>query len=202
MKIICIGRNYSAHAKELGHALPMEPVFFMKPDSSLLIKNRPFFYPDFSSDIHYEAELVYKICKVGKSIQEKFAKNYYDEVAFGIDFTARDLQQTAIKQGLPWEKTKGFDRSAAISSFFSIKEFEDKNIEFSLLKNGELVQKAKASDMIFSIDKIIAHVSKFVTLKMGDLIYTGTPSGVGPVTIGDTLEGLLFDKKVFLCRIK
>jgi 2-keto-4-pentenoate hydratase/2-oxohepta-3-ene-1,7-dioic acid hydratase in catechol pathway len=203
MKIICIGRNYSDHAKELKNELPTEPLFFLKPDTAIVIRNRPFFYPEFSKEIHYEAELVFRICKVGKYIDEKFAHTYYDEVALGIDFTARDLQREAQAKGTPWEKAKGFDRSAPISSFFPIKDFTDvKKLNFSLKKNGELVQQGNSSDMIFSIDRIIAHVSQFITLKMGDIIFTGTPAGVGPVQIGDKLEGFIEDKKVLSCNIR
>lgn len=203
MKIICIGRNYSDHAKELKNEIPTEPLFFMKPDTAIVIRNRPFFYPEFSKEIHYEAELVFRICKVGKYIEEKFAHTYYDEVALGIDFTARDLQREAQAKGTPWEKAKGFDRSAPISSFFPIKDFTDvKKLNFSLKKNGELVQQGNSADMIFSIDRIIAHVSQFITLKMGDIIFTGTPAGVGPVQIGDKLEGFIEDKKVLSCNIR
>ena len=203
MKIICIGRNYSDHAKELKNELPTEPLFFLKPDTAIVIRNRPFFYPEFSKEIHYEAELVFRIGKVGKYIQEKFAHTYYGEVALGIDFTARDLQREAQAKGTPWEKAKGFDRSAPISSFFPISDFTDvKNLNFSLKKNGELMQQGNSADMIFSIDRIIAHVSQFITLKMGDIIFTGTPAGVGPVQIGDKLEGFIEDKKVLSCNIR
>jgi 2-keto-4-pentenoate hydratase/2-oxohepta-3-ene-1,7-dioic acid hydratase in catechol pathway len=203
MKIICIGRNYSDHAKELKNELPTEPLFFLKPDTAIVIRNRPFFYPEFSKEVHYEIELVYRICKVGKYIQEKFAHTYYNEIALGIDFTARDLQREAQAKGTPWEKAKGFDRSAPISSFFPIKEFNDiKNLNFSLKKNGEIMQQGNSADMIFSIDRIIEHVSQFITLKMGDIIFTGTPAGVGPVKIGDKLEGFIEDKKVLSCNIR
>jgi len=203
MKIICIGRNYSDHAKELKNDLPKEPLFFLKPDTALVIRNRPFFYPDFSKDVHYEIELVYRICKVGKYIEQKFAHTYYNEIALGIDFTARDLQREAQAKGTPWEKAKGFDRSAPISSFFPLTDFEDiRNLNFMLKKNGEVVQKGNSSDMIFNIDTIISHVSQFITLKMGDIIFTGTPAGVGPVVIGDRLEGFIEEKKVISCNIR
>ncbi|HNW90307.1 MAG TPA: fumarylacetoacetate hydrolase family protein [Bacteroidales bacterium] len=203
MKIICVGRNYSDHIREMKNDLPKEPLFFLKPDTAIVTRNRPFFYPEFSNDIQHEVEIVFRICKVGKYIQEKFAHTYYDEIAVGLDMTARDLQQEAIKNGLPWEKTKGFDGSAPISSFLPITELPDiKNLNFSLKKNGEIVQAGNTSNMIFSIDQIIAHVSQFITLKMGDLIFTGTPSGVGPVKIGDRLTAYLEDKKMLTCNIR
>ena len=203
MKIICIGRNYSEHAKELNNAVPTEPVFFMKPDTALLIRNRPFYYPDFTKDLHYECELVYRICKVGKHIPEQFAHTYYDAIAVGIDFTARDLQQKAKEKGLPWEKAKAFDFSAPISPFTPISEFADlQNLNFSLKLNNETVQQGNSAEMIFNIDAVIAYVSKFVTLRTGDYIYTGTPAGVGPVKIGDTLEAFLEGKKMMWCTIK
>jgi acylpyruvate hydrolase len=203
MKIICIGRNYRDHIKELSNKTPVEPVFFLKPDTAIVTRNRPFFYPEFSNDIQHEVEIVFRICKVGKYIQEKFAHTYYDEIAVGLDMTARDLQREAIKNGLPWEKTKGFDGSAPISSFVPVSEFPDlKKLNFSLKKNGETVQSGNASDMIFSIEQIIAHVSQFITLKMGDLIFTGTPAGVGPVKIGDKLTAYIEDKKMMSCNVR
>lgn len=203
MKIICIGRNYSEHAKELNNPVPSEPVFFMKPESAQLRNNQPFFYPDFSKDIHYEVELVLHINKVGRNIQEKFAHNYYDGIGVGIDFTARDLQQKAKEKGLPWEMAKAFDFSAPASEFIPKEIFVDlNNITFGLFKNGDMVQKGNSQDMIFSFDAIIAYVSRFVTLKQGDYIFTGTPAGVGPVLIGDTLEAFIEDRKMLLCRIK
>lgn len=203
MKIICIGRNYSEHAKELNNPLPSEPVFFMKPESAQLRNNQPFFYPDFSKDIHYEAELVLHINKVGRNIQEKFAHTYYDGIGIGIDFTARDLQQKAKEKGLPWEMAKAFDFSAPASDFIPKEDFADLNeINFGLFKNGEVVQRGNSRDMIFSFDAIIAYVSRFVTLKQGDYIFTGTPAGVGSVVIGDTLEAFIEDRKMLLCRIK
>lgn len=203
MKIICIGRNYTEHAKELNNPVPATPVFFMKPDSAILRNNLPFFYPSFSNDIHYETELVLHINKVGKNIQEKHALSYIDSIGIGIDFTARDLQQEAKNKGLPWEIAKAFDSSAPVSEFLPIDQFDNiNNIEFSLLKNGIEVQKGNSSDMIFNFEAIISYVSRFVTLKIGDLIFTGTPAGVGPVVIGDKLEALIGDKKMLLCNIK
>lgn len=203
MKIICIGRNYSDHVRELQNEIPQEPVFFLKPDTALVTRNRPFFYPEFSTEIHYEVEIVFRICKVGKYIQEKFAHTYYNEIAIGLDMTARDLQREAQKNGLPWEKTKGFDCSAPISSFVPISEFPDlKNLNFSLKKNGETVQSGNTSKMIFSIDKIIAHISQFITLKTGDIIFTGTPAGIGPVQIGDKLTAYIEGKKMLSCNVR
>jgi acylpyruvate hydrolase len=204
MKIICIGRNYVEHAKELNSPLPENPVFFLKPDTALVIRNRPFYYPAFSKDIHYETELVLKICKVGKSIPEKYAGDYYDQIGLGFDFTARDLQQKCKEKGLPWEIAKGFDYSAPISPEFIPKvNFPDlKNISFNLELNGNKVQEGHSGDMIFSFEKIIAYVSGFMTFRTGDLIFTGTPAGVGPVKIGDKLEAFIEDKKMIVCHIK
>lgn len=203
MKIICIGRNYSEHAKELNNPLPATPVFFMKPESALVRGNLPFFYPSFSNDIHYEAELVLHINKVGRNITVKHAHTYYDGIGIGIDFTARDLQQEAKQKGLPWEMAKSFDSSAPVSEFIPVDEIADlNNIEFSLYKNGLMVQQGNSADMIFKFDTIISYVSRFVTLKMGDMIFTGTPAGVGPVIIGDKLEGFIGEKKVLLCNIR
>ena len=183
--------------------VPAEPVFFFKPDTSLLIRNRPFFYPDFSSDIHYEIELVLKICKVGKNIQPRFAHTYYKEIGLGIDFTARDIQDRAKKAGLPWFTAKGFDQSAPVSHFVPKSNFPDlKNINFSLRLNGETVQQGNTSLMIYPFDEIIAHASRFVTLRTGDLVFTGTPAGVGPVNIGDLLEGYIMDQLMLKCNIK
>lgn len=202
MKIICIGRNYHAHIKELGNEVPAEPVFFIKPDTSLLIRNRPFYYPDFSSAIHYEAELVLKICKVGKKIQSRFAHTYYDKIGIGIDFTARDIQDQAKKSGLPWFTAKGFDQSAPVSQFVPKSDFPDlKNISFSLHLNGEPVQKGNTSMMIYPFDEIIAQASRFITLRTGDMIFTGTPAGVGAVRIGDLLEGYIEGEKMLTCKI-
>lgn len=203
MKIICIGRNYVEHAKELNNPLPEKPVFFMKPDTALVIRNRPFFYPEFSQDIHYETELVIKINKNGKHIHEKFAPDYYDSVALGVDFTARDIQKNCKAKGLPWEVAKGFDQSAPISKFVSLNELKDaENIKFHLKLNDEVVQKGESINMIFSVNRVIAYISQFITLKMGDLIFTGTPEGVGPIKVGDHLQGWIEDKKMFDFRIK
>ncbi len=203
MKIICIGRNYQEHARELNNPVPTEPVFFMKPESAQLRNNQPFFYPEFSKDIHYEAELVLHICKVGRNIQEHFANTYYDGIGVGIDFTARDLQQKAKEKGLPWEMAKAFDFSAPVSKFIPISGLPDiHNIRFGLYKNGEIVQDGNSRDLIFSFDTVIAYVSRFVTLKQGDYIFTGTPAGVGPVSIGDKLEAFIGDKKLLLCNIR
>lgn len=203
MKIICIGRNYVKHAQELNHDVPTEPVFFMKPDSALSKDNKPFFLPDFSSEIHHEIELVVKINRLGKNIEAKFAHRYYDEIGLGIDFTARDIQRHLIEKGLPWEKSKGFDSSAVLGKFLSREEIGDMGkILFSLKRNGEIVQSGDSELMIFPFDTIIEHVSKYVTLKIGDLIYTGTPAGVGPVAIGDRLEGFIGEKKMFDIQVK
>ncbi|PLX17845.1 MAG: 2-hydroxyhepta-2,4-diene-1,7-dioate isomerase [Salinivirgaceae bacterium] len=202
MKIIAIGRNYINHAKELNNEVPKEPVFFMKPETALLQKNQPFYYPEFSKDIHYEVELVIKINRVGKHIPKEFANRYFSEIALGIDFTARDLQQKAKEKGLPWEKAKAFDHSAPISKFFDKNDYKSINdINFSLVKNGEVVQNGNSSDMIFPVDSIIAYVSQFVTLKIGDLIFTGTPEGVGPVQVGDKLVAKLEGKEVLTVDI-
>jgi len=198
MKIICIGRNYSEHAKELNNDVPSEPVVFMKPKSALLQPDKPFIIPDFTKDLHYECELVVKIGKNGKYIQEKFASKYYNEISVGIDFTARDLQQQQKSKGLPWEIAKAFDNSAVVGHFISLNENRKiDDINFSMKKNGELVQQGNSSQMLFSVDKIIAYVSQFFTLNIGDLIFTGTPVGVGPVAILDELEGFLEDQKMF-----
>jgi len=188
MKIIAIGRNYAKHAKEMNSSVAEEPIVFMKPDTALLRNNNPFYYPEFSKEIHHEVELVVKINKVGKHIQEKFAHKYYNEIGIGIDFTARDIQRLHKEKGLPWEKAKSFDHSAAIGQFVDKSKFKDlNNINFSLDINNKFVQIGNSKDMIFSIDNLIAHVSKYFTLKIGDLIYTGTPEGVGEVNIGDKL---------------
>jgi len=198
MKIICIGRNYSEHAKELNNPLPENPVFFMKPDTALLLNNKPFYYPEFSKDIHYVVELVIKISKNGKYITDKFAPNYYNEIALGIDFTARDLQQNCKKKGLPWEIAKGFNHAAPLSNFFSMDKLNDKkDIDFSLKLNDKIVQSGNSRDMIFTFNQIIIYVSQFITLKMGDIIYTGTPAGVGPVKIGDRLTGFIEEGQMF-----
>ncbi len=204
MKIICIGRNYIAHAKELKNPVPEKPVFFMKPDTALLQKHNPFFYPDFSMDIHYETELVLKISRNGRHIQEEFAHRYYDEIGIGIDFTARDIQAECKKKGLPWEIAKAFDQSAPLGQTFIPKnEFPDlQNISFSLKINGELRQQGNSGDMIFTFDRIVSYVSQFITLKTGDLIFTGTPEGVGPTKVDDHFEAYIEDKKLLEFNVK
>ena len=203
MKIICIGRNYLAHVKELDNALPSEPMFFMKPDTALLPAGEPFPYPDFSKEIHYETELVLRVCKTGKTIGEKAASEYYDAITVGIDFTARDLQSQCKANGHPWEIAKSFDYSAPIGKFKKISELRNPDdIAFGMKLNGEWVQQGHSRDMIFSFDKIIAHVSRFVTLKEGDIIFTGTPQGVGEVHVGDRLELFLENEFVFGFKVK
>jgi 2-keto-4-pentenoate hydratase/2-oxohepta-3-ene-1,7-dioic acid hydratase in catechol pathway len=203
MKIVCIGRNYVAHIKELNNSIPSSPVFFLKPDTALLIRNRPFYYPDFSKEIHHEVELVLKICKVGKNIQKKFAGSYYNEIGIGLDMTARDLQDAAKEKGLPWAVAKGFDQSAPVSLFLPKDRFTDlKNINFHLEVNGKTVQQGNSGLMMYDFDDIIAHISTFMTLRTGDYIYTGTPSGVGPVKIGDKLEAWIENEKMLSCLIK
>lgn len=203
MKIICIGRNYLPHIQELGHKVPTEPTFFLKPESAMVIRNRPFFLPDFSQQVEYEVELIYRINKVGKYIQEKYAHTYYDAIGLGIDFTARDLQKNCIENGNPWEIAKAFDGSAVMSQFIDKEEFEDlNNLDFHLDLNGKTVQSGNSSEMIFTIDKIISYVSQFMTLKMGDVIYTGTPKGVGKVAINDRLEGWIGERKMLNFRVK
>lgn len=202
MKIICIGRNYTEHIEELGNEKPDEPVIFMKPDSALLRNNDAFYIPDFSNDIHHEVEVVVKINRVGKSIEQKFAGKYYDEIGLGIDFTARDLQSKLKSKGLPWERAKGFNMSAPISPFISKEGIDLTNLDFRLDVNGETVQKGNTSFMLFPIDEIIAYVSQYFTLKKGDLIYTGTPKGVGPVKMGDRLQGYLKGDLMFDFEVK
>lgn len=201
MKIICIGRNYADHAKEMRAAVPTEPVFFMKPDTALL-KETDFYFPNFTSDLHHEIELVVKISKSGKHISQQFAHKYYDEIGLGIDFTARDIQAHCKEKGLPWEKAKAFDNSAPIGKFMSKEAFELNNIKFELHVNGQVKQSGNSSDMIFSIDEIITYVSQYITLKTGDLIYTGTPEGVGPVKVGDKLEGLINGERFLQLNVK
>lgn len=203
MKIICVGRNYSAHAKELNNPVSTEPVIFLKPDTALIPKKLPFFYPSFSKDVHYEAELVVRINKVGKNISEKFAHKYYNQISMGIDFTARDLQAKLKEKGLPWEKAKGFDSSAPVGKFVDKNEFDNLNqLNFSLSINGEQKQVGNTSNMLFSIDALIAYVSQYFTLKIGDLIFTGTPEGVGPIKIDDHLEAFIEKEKVLDLKIK
>lgn len=203
MKIFCIGRNYVDHVKELNNPVPSEPLIFMKPPTALLLANRPFYYPDFTKDLHYEGELVLRVCKNGRSVQPEFAERYYDALAFGIDFTARDVQDKLKQKGQPWEIAKGFDRSAPLSAFMPLEELRDRqNIHFQLHKNGELVQDGHSADMIFHFNTLICHISRYFTLQKGDYIFTGTPAGVGPVQIGDLLEGFIEGEKKIECKIK
>jgi 2-keto-4-pentenoate hydratase/2-oxohepta-3-ene-1,7-dioic acid hydratase in catechol pathway len=201
MKIICIGRNYAEHAKEMNAAVPTEPVFFLKPDTALIRDNQPFYYPDFSKEIHHEVELVLKISKAGKNIAPEFAHKYYEEIGIGIDFTARDIQANCKEKGLPWEKAKAFDGSAPIGNFIPKKELTDP-IGFHLMVNGKMVQKGTTKDLLFSFDTVVAYVSQFFTLKTGDLIYTGTPEGVGPVQVGDQLDAYIGDRKLLSFEIR
>lgn len=207
MKIICIGRNYAAHAAEMKAERPEEPVVFLKPPTALLVNNKPLYYPEFTQDLHYEVELVIKIAKNGRHVQPQFAEDYIDGIALGIDFTARDLQSTFKKKGQPWELAKGFDGSAPISEFISLDEVPDPaSIRFGLRKNGELVQQGNSADMLFPFTEIITFVSRFFKLQMGDYIFTGTPEGVGPVAVGDELEAFLETttgpRAMLSCRIK
>ena len=203
MKVICIGRNYVKHAEGLNNEVPGQPVFFMKPACSVIKNNKPFFYPDFSENVHHELEIVLRIDRLGKGIAEKFAARYFEALTLGIDFTARDLQDRQKEKGLPWEIAKAFDRSAPVGKFLDVSRFEDiHKLEFSLAINGKIVQKGNTSHMIFSFERIISYVSQFVTLKMGDLIFTGTPAGVGPVTIGDHLEAWLEGEKLLDFHVK
>lgn len=206
MKIICIGRNYAEHAKELNNEVPDKPVVFMKPASALLVNDKPFYYPAFTKDIHYEAEIVLKIGKNGRHVQPEFAADYVEEIAIGIDFTARDLQSELKKKGQPWEIAKAFDGSAVLSPFVSISNVERSAIEFRLTKNGQTVQQGNTRDMLFSVEDIIVYVSQFFKLNQGDLIYTGTPPGVGPIQIGDTLKGYISlktgEQHLLTCEIK
>jgi len=203
MKIFCVGRNYAEHAKELLNDVPTEPVIFMKPQTALLTDHKPFYYPNFSTDIHYECELVLRICKNGKAISEKFASSYYDAITLGIDFTARDLQQKQKEKGLPWEIAKAFDMSAVLGTWKTITNEEKKSsFQFQLYKNNQQVQHGDTKDLLFSFEKIIAYVSQYFTLNMGDIIYTGTPKGVGPVAIGDKLHANLFDEELLRFEVK
>ncbi len=203
MKLICIGRNYTEHIKELENEKPTDPVVFLKPDTSILLKKQPFFIPDFSEDVHHEVELLVKINKVGKHIAKKFAHKYYDEIGLGIDFTARDLQSKLKAKGLPWEKAKAFDGAAVIGSWLPKSNFECvDNINFSLQKNEVVVQKGNTSLMLYKVDEIIEYVSKYFTLKIGDIIFTGTPAGVGKVIANDRLTGFIEDKQMFSITVK
>ncbi|WP_372756789.1 fumarylacetoacetate hydrolase family protein [Mariniflexile sp.] len=203
MKIICIGRNYTEHINELENEKPTDPVVFLKPDTSILLKKQPFFIPDFSDDVHYEVEILVKINKIGKYIDRKFAHKYYDEIGLGIDFTARDVQSQLKEKGLPWEKAKSFDGSAVVGKWLPVSEIKDVNaIEFSLKKNEKIVQLGNTSHMLWKIDELIEYVSKYFTLKIGDIIFTGTPAGVGKVVANDKLKGFIEDKELFSITVK
>ncbi|HAR19442.1 MAG TPA: 2-hydroxyhepta-2,4-diene-1,7-dioate isomerase [Cytophagales bacterium] len=203
MKIICVGMNYADHVSEFRSPKPTKPVIFMKPDTALLRSNLPFYHPDFSEEIHYECELILRICKEGKYIDQKFAHKYYDQIGLGLDFTARDLQSQFKSKGLPWELAKAFDQSAVVSSFFPKDDFPNvQNLNFSLFQNGVMKQKGNTSEMIFGVDEILSFASRFFTLKTGDIIFTGTPKGVDKIKIGDKLEAYLEDKKVLECEVK
>ena len=203
MKIICIGRNYIDHIKELSNQKPLNPVVFLKPDSSIIAKNQNFIIPSFSNEIHHEVELVVKINKVGKHIDKSFSHKYYDEIGLGIDFTARDIQSNLKEKGHPWEKSKAFDNSCMVGKFLKKEKLEDiSKIEFSLIKNNELVQSGCSNDMLWKIDELISYVSQYFTLKIGDLIFTGTPSGVSKVESGDILEGYISSIKMFTLKVK
>ena len=203
MKIICIGRNYTEHIEELANERPTDPVIFLKPDTAILAKNQPFFIPEFTQDVHHEVEILVKISRVGKYIDQKFAHKYYDEIGLGIDFTARDVQQQLKEKGLPWEKAKAFDGSAMVGNWMAKSEFESVDaIKFSLEKNGQLVQQGNTSHMLWKIDELIEYVSKYFTLKIGDIIFTGTPSGVSRVQANDELRGLIENNELFKLTIK
>lgn len=203
MKIIAVGRNYAEHAKELNNPVPASPVIFMKPETAVLKDNKPFYHPEFSQDIHYEIEIILKVCKEGKYIPEKFAGNYFDEIGLGVDFTARDIQQKHKEKGLPWELAKSFDNSAPVSRFMPKDHFADLyNINFSLKLNEQIVQKGNTKDLIFSFERLIAFISGYITLKKGDLIFTGTPQGVGKINIGDRLSGYIENEKLLDFEVK
>lgn len=202
MKIICIGRNYADHAKELKNEIPSEPVIFLKPDTALIPKRNPFFIPEFTKDLHHELELVVRINRVGKHIEERFASRYYSQITLGIDFTARDVQKQCKEKGLPWEKAKAFDGSAPLGDWIDLDQRDIQNLNIELKKNGEVVQSGNTSDMLFTVDRLIAEVSKYFTLKIGDVIFTGTPAGVGPVVANDLLEAFLDGNKCLNLRIK
>lgn len=203
MKIICIGRNYTEHIEELANERPTEPVVFLKPDTSILLKKQPFFIPDFSDDVHHEVEVLVKIDRIGKYIDSKFSHKYYSQIGLGIDFTARDLQAKLKAKGLPWEKAKSFDGSAVVGNWVDKNQFESMDtLNFHLEKNGDKVQVGNTANMLWKIDEIIAYVSQYFTLKIGDIIFTGTPSGVAKVKPNDELEGFLEDEKLFSIRVK
>lgn len=203
MKIICVGRNYAEHAAELNNDKPQEPVIFLKPDTALLKNNQPFYHPNFSDEVHYECEVVVRICREGKHIEPKFAHKYYDQIGLGVDFTARDLQNNLKSKGLPWELSKSFDHSAVVSAFIPKEEFTNINsLNFKLFQNQQEKQNGNTAEMLFNVDEIISFVSKYITLKTGDYIFTGTPKGVGKISIGDVLEGYLENRKMFEFEVK
>ncbi|MDG1725286.1 MAG: fumarylacetoacetate hydrolase family protein [Bacteroidia bacterium] len=202
MKIICIGRNYVSHVKELGNEIPKEPVLFMKPDSSIFRQRDAFYIPDWTNEVHYEAEIVIKINRIGKNIEEKFALKYYSQFTLGIDFTARDVQKKLKAQGLPWEKSKAFDQSAVLGKYMNVNDYSLENLNFELKLNGKVVQSSNTKTMIYNIPQIVNHCSEFFTLKIGDLIFTGTPDGVGKVNAGDELEGFIEGEKVLHVNIR
>lgn len=202
MKIICIGRNYAKHIEELANEKPENPVVFLKPDSAILPKKNPFFIPTFSDDVHHEVEVLVKINKVGKHIAERFAHKYYDEIGLGIDFTARDIQSVCKEKGLPWEKAKAFDGSAVVGQFYSKSQFDLENLSFQLIKNDAVVQDGNTNAMLWKIDELISYVSQYFTLKKGDVIFTGTPAGVGKVSENDLLIGKIDGKEAFQIRVK
>ena len=203
MKIICIGRNYTDHIKELANERPEDPVVFLKPDTSLVLKNQPFFIPPFSDDVHYEVEILVRINRIGKHIQQKFAHKYYDEIGLGIDFTARDLQAKLKAKGLPWEKAKAFDGAAVVGDWVNKSELPHiDELQFEMTKNGTVVQQSSSALMLWKVDELIAYVSQFFTLKIGDIIFTGTPAGVGPVAENDVLEGSLEGRQLFYIKVK
>jgi 2-keto-4-pentenoate hydratase/2-oxohepta-3-ene-1,7-dioic acid hydratase in catechol pathway len=203
MKIICIGRNYTDHIEELANERPEDPVVFLKPDTSLVLKNQPFFIPPFSNDVHYEVEVLVRINRIGKHIQQKFAHKYYDAIGLGIDFTARDLQAKLKSKGLPWEKAKAFDGAAVVGDWVNKSELPHVDeLQFEMTKNGTIVQQSSSALMLWKVDELIAYVSQFFTLKIGDIIFTGTPAGVGPVAENDVLEGSLEDRQLFSIKVK
>jgi 2-keto-4-pentenoate hydratase/2-oxohepta-3-ene-1,7-dioic acid hydratase in catechol pathway len=203
MKIFCVGRNYAAHAQELGNAIPDEPVIFMKPKSALLQSHTPFYYPEFTNELHYECELVLRVSKNGKYIQDKFASKYYDAITTGIDFTARDIQNELKEKGLPWERAKAWDNSAVIGKWIPLANIKDRNnINFTMYKNNEMVQQGNSKNMIHDFDYIISYISNFFSVNIGDLIFTGTPAGVGEVVVGDELEGRIDEESLFKLEVK
>ena len=202
MKIICVGRNYVEHIKEINNEAPKDPVLFLKPDTAILLKKQPFFIPEFSNEVHHEVEILVKINRIGKHIDRKFAHKYYDEIGLGIDFTARDVQAKCKEKGLPWEKAKAFDGSAVVGEFYPKEQFDLDNLNFQLLKNDTLVQDGNTNTMLWKVDELISYVSQYFTLKKGDIIFTGTPAGVGKVIENDTLKGIIEGKEAFSIRVK